>query len=55
MLAAGVEEHANDNALLVGGFDVQPLSYSVGIGCSCRYAHTVASNLHVSSTRDVDS
>ncbi len=50
MLAAGVEEHANDDALLIGGFDVQPRG--VWIGCSCRYAHIVAWNLHASSPRD---
>ena len=50
MLAAGVEEHASDDALLVGNFDVQP--FGVWIGCSCRYVHTVASNLHASCTRD---
>ncbi len=50
MLAAGVEEHASDDALLVGGFDVQPRG--IWIGSSSRYARTVASNLHASCTRD---
>ena len=53
MLAAGVEEHASDYALLVGGFDVQPRG--VWIGCSCRYAQTVASNLHARARVTVDS